>query len=144
MESFTKELVSNASAQLFPDKTLSSFTKFLPEQLNQEGRWEVAILEISYPSMYQHVTEGKFMFFDNFQSHQNSTTWNLVSTLSLRILLKPWTFSFKKDTITPKTVSKLKCREEHKKIEIYLTNEGSGFAFFSTNLGPIFRSNVGN
>ena len=64
MESFTIELVSNASAQLIPDNTLSSFTNFLPEQLNLEGQWEVAISEISYPSMYQIVTEGNFMFFD--------------------------------------------------------------------------------
>ena len=49
MESFTKEVVSNASAQLFRDKTLSSFTNFLLEQLNLEGRWDVAISEISYP-----------------------------------------------------------------------------------------------
>ena len=28
MDSFTIELVSNASAQLFPDNTLSSFTNF--------------------------------------------------------------------------------------------------------------------
>ena len=64
MESFTIELVSNASAQLFPDNTLSSFTNFLPEQLNLDGQWEVAISELSYPSMYPNVTEGKFMFFD--------------------------------------------------------------------------------
>ena len=64
MESFTIELVSNASAQLFPDNTLTSFTNFSPEQLNLEGQWEVAISEISYPSMYQNVTEGKVMFFD--------------------------------------------------------------------------------
>ena len=64
MESFTIELVLNASAQLFSDNTLSSFTNFLPEQLNLNGQWEVAISEISHPSMYQNVTEGKFMFFD--------------------------------------------------------------------------------
>ena len=64
MESITIKLVSNASAQLFPDNTLSSFTIFLPEQLNLEGKWEVAISEISYSSMYQNVAEGKFMFFD--------------------------------------------------------------------------------
>ena len=63
MESFTKEMVSNASAKLFPDNTLSSFTTFLPEQLNLEGQWEVAISEMSHPSMYQNITEGKFMFF---------------------------------------------------------------------------------
>ena len=64
MQLFTKELVSNASAQPFPDNTLSPFTNFLPEQLNLDGQWEVVISEISYPSMYQIVTEKKFMFFD--------------------------------------------------------------------------------
>ena len=64
MESFLIELVSNASAQLFPDNTLSSFTNFLTEELNLDGQWEVAISEISYPSMYQNVTEGKFKFSD--------------------------------------------------------------------------------
>ena len=59
------DLVSNASAQLFPDNPLSSFGNFLPEQLNLDGQWEVAISEISYPSLYQNVTEGNFMFFDN-------------------------------------------------------------------------------
>ena len=64
MQSFTVELVSNASEQLFPDNTLSSFTNFLKEQLKLDGQWEVAISETSYPSMYQSVTEGKFMFFN--------------------------------------------------------------------------------
>ena len=71
MESFTLELVSSASAQPFPDNTLSSFTNFLPEQMNLEGQWEVAISKLSYPSMYQNVTDGKFMFFD--QKFSNSS-----------------------------------------------------------------------
>ena len=64
MDSFTIELVSNASAELFPDNTLSTFTNFLPEQVNLEGQWEAAISAISYPSMYQNITEGNFKFFD--------------------------------------------------------------------------------
>ena len=75
MELFTIELVSNLSAQLFPDNTLSSFTNLLPEQMKLEGQWEVAISEKSYPSMYQNVTEGKFSFFDSnktFGSSENS------------------------------------------------------------------------
>ena len=63
MESFTIELVSNASAQLFPDITLSSFTNFLPEQLNLDGQLEVAISEISYPSMYQIFAVGENYVF---------------------------------------------------------------------------------
>ena len=58
MDSFTIELVSNASRELFPDNTLSSFTNFLPEKVNLEGQWEVAVSEISYPSMHQNITEG--------------------------------------------------------------------------------------
>ena len=62
MNSFTIELVSNASSQLFPNNTLSSFANFLPEQVNLDGQREVAISEISYPSVYQNVTEGKVLF----------------------------------------------------------------------------------
>ena len=64
MDSLTIEMVSNASSQLFPNNTLNSFTNFLPEQVNLNGQWEVAISEISYPSMYQNVTEEHFMFYD--------------------------------------------------------------------------------
>ena len=51
MDSFTIELVSNASGELFPNNTVSFFTNFSPEQENLEGQWDVAISEISYPSM---------------------------------------------------------------------------------------------
>ena len=64
MDSFTIEFNSNASGELFPDKTLSSFTMYLPEQAIFEGQWEVAISDISNPSMYQNITEGYFKFFD--------------------------------------------------------------------------------
>ena len=62
MNSFTIELVSNASSQLFPNNTLSSFTNFLREQVKLDGKWEVVISEISYPSMYQNATERDLCF----------------------------------------------------------------------------------
>ena len=73
MDSFTVELVSNASGELYPDNTLSSLTNFLPEQVNLDGQWEVAISEISYPSMYQNKTEGKVKFFVKKLSESTST-----------------------------------------------------------------------
>ena len=48
----------------FIDNTKSSFTNFLPEQINLEGEWEVAITELSYPSLYQNITDGKFFYLD--------------------------------------------------------------------------------
>ena len=64
MSSFTVELVSNGSFDCYPNNTLSSFTNFLPEQINLDGEWEVAITELSYPSLYKNITEGKFFFVD--------------------------------------------------------------------------------
>ena len=64
MNSFTVELVSNASFDCYPNNTLSSFTNFLSEQINLEGEWEVAITELSYPSLYRNFTDGKFFYLD--------------------------------------------------------------------------------
>ena len=64
MDSFTIQLVSNASSQLFPNNTLSTFTNFLPEQVNLDGQCEVAISENFNPLTCQNVTEEKFMFYD--------------------------------------------------------------------------------
>ena len=145
MESFTIELVSNASAQLFPDNTQSSFTNFLPEQLNLEGQWEVAISEISYPSMYQNVTEGRFMFFDkNFSKspefyHLEPGLYpsipDIVETLNTLIQER---HNHSENCITVKVSRRMQ------KVEIYVANEVSGLAFYSTDLGHIFGSNVGN
>ena len=76
MDSFTIELVSNASGELFPNNTLSSFTNFLPELVNLEGQWEVAISERSYTSIYQNITEGNFKFYDEKRS-KSTATYNL-------------------------------------------------------------------
>ena len=51
MESSLKELVYNASAQLFADKVINTFTKNLPEQLYVEGEWDVDISEITFSTM---------------------------------------------------------------------------------------------
>ena len=51
MDPFTIELVSKASGELFPNNKLTSFTNFLAEQVNLEGQYEVAVSEISYPSV---------------------------------------------------------------------------------------------
>ena len=145
MESFTIQLVSNASAQLFPANTLSSFTNFLPEQLNLEGQWEVAILQISYPSMYQNVTEGNFMFFDEKLSKSSDFYYlepgfypsitDFVEAINTLIQER---HNHREHCITV-TVSR-----RTPKVEIYLANEQSGLTFFSTDLGQIFGSNVVN
>ena len=121
MESFTKELVSNASAQLFPDNTLSSFTNFLPEQLNLEGQWEVAISEISYPSMYQNVTKGNFMFFDKKLS-KSSDFYYLEPGLcsSITDIVETMNTLIQERHNHSENCIKLKCLEGRKKLRFTL------------------------
>ena len=144
MESFTKELVSNASAQQFPDNTLSSFANFLPEQLSVEGQCEVAIIEISMPLMYQNVMEGKFMFFGKKLS-KLSDFYYLEPGLYLSItdIVEPMnTLIQQRHNHSGNCITVKLSRRTHK-AETYLANEGSDFELFSSDLGHIFGSNVG-
>ena len=145
MESFTLELVSNASAQLFPDNTLSSFTNFLPEQLNLDGQWEVEISGLSYPSMYQIVTEGEFEFFDKKLS-KSSEFYYLEPGLypSITDIVEAMNILIQERDNHSENWIKVKASRRTRKVEIYLANEGSRLAFLSTDLEHTFGSNVGN
>ena len=145
MESFTIELVSNTCAQLFPDNTLSSFTNFLPEQLNLDGQWEVAISEISYPSMYQNVTGGKFLLLHKKLS--KSSEFNYVKPSlypSITNIVEAMKVLIQERHNHNENCLKVKVSRRTQKVEINLANEGSGLACFTTDLGHIFGSNVGN
>ena len=61
LRSFTINLISNSSTNTYPGKTIASFTNLLPKtiDLNKKfGRWQVALLKISWPAEIQNVTEG--------------------------------------------------------------------------------------
>ena len=144
MHSFTIELVSNASGDLFPDKTLRSFTNFLPEQPNLEGQREVAISELSYPSLYQNIMEEKFKFFDEKLS-KSTSTYNVEPSLYTSIT----DFVEAMNTLTQEinnhneTCITVKVSRRTQKVVIRLANDTSGLAFCSTDLGHIFGINVG-
>ena len=138
-------MVTNASAQLFPDNTLSSFRNFLPEQLNLEGQREVAISETSYPSMHQNVTESKFMFYDKnlskslaFYYLEPSFYPSITDTVEVLNTLIQERHNQRESCIT------VELSQRRQKVEIYLANEGSGVALSSTDLGHIFGNNAGN
>ena len=145
MDSFTIELVSNAPGELFPDNTLSSFTNFLPEQVNLEVQWEVAISEISYPSMYQNLTEGYFKFFDEKLS-KSTSTYNLKPGLytSITDIVEAMNTLIQKRNIHNGTCVTVKVSRRTQNVVIILANDTSGLTFCSTDLGHIFGNNVGN
>ena len=64
MDHFTVHLVSNASVNVYPDNTLASFRNQLPDNgLFLDGEWEVALSEITFPSLYKNVTKKSFFQF---------------------------------------------------------------------------------
>ena len=145
MDSFTIELVSNASSQLFPNNTLSRFTYFLPEQVNLDGQCEVAISEISDPSMYQNVTEGKFLFYDEKLSKTTeayylepgpySSITDIVEAMNTLIQER----NNHRDTCITIKVSRVT-----QKVKVYLANDESSLAIVSTDLGHIFGGDMRN
>ena len=143
MGSFTIDLVSNASSQLFPNNTLSSFTKFLSDQVSLDGQGEVAFSEISYLSIYQNLTEGKFMFYDEKLSKTTEAYY-----------LEPGLFCFITDIVEALNTI-IQTRNNHKdacitikysrvtqKVKVYQANEELSLAIFSTDLGLLFGADV--
>ena len=145
MDSFTIELVSNASGELFPDNTLSSFTNFLPEQVNLGGQWEVAISEISDPSMYQNITQGKFKYFDEKLS-KSTSTYSIEPGLytSITDIVEAMNSLIQERNNHNETCITVKVSRKTQKVVIILANDTSGLAFCSTDWGYIFGNNVGN
>lgn len=62
MTSFSIELVSNASMNVFPNNTLASFTNVFPEEISLDSDWEVCLSEITYPCFYYNIKDGHFEF----------------------------------------------------------------------------------
>lgn len=59
---FYLTLLSNSSFQHFPENKTSSFTVKLPRTINLEGKYEVALCEISYPMTFDNVTKDHNIF----------------------------------------------------------------------------------
>ena len=58
---FTINLVSNASTETYPGNSMAAFTNLLPKPIDLNktfGTWQVALLEISWPAKFKNVTHG--------------------------------------------------------------------------------------
>ena len=127
-------MVSNASWQLFPNNTRSSYTNFLPEQVNLDGQGEVAISENSYPSMYQKVTEENLCFTirnsPKKEAHylQPGLCSSITDNVEALKTLKQEINNHRDKCITIQ-VSRVTQKEK-----VYLASEESSLALFSTDL----------
>ena len=145
MDYFTIELVSNASSELFLNTTLSSFTNFLPDQVNIGGQWEVAVSQISCPSMYQIVREGKFLFHVNELS-KTIDYYYLEPGLyhSITDIVEAMSSPIQKKNDHNTTCISVKVDLRTQKIAFLLVNDEPSFVISSIVLGHIFGGDVPN
>ena len=140
MESFTIELVSNESEQLFHVNTLSSFTNFLPEQLNLEGQWRLQFRK--YPTHHCKKMSGREnLFFDKklskwpeFYYLEPGFYHSIMNIVEVTNSLIQEKHNHSERCIT------VEVSRRTQKVEIYLANEGTGLEFVSTDLGHSFGS----
>ena len=95
--------------------------------------------------MYQNVTEGKFMFFDKKLSR--SSEFNYLEPglyPSITDIVEAVNILIQEKHNHSENCIEVKVSRKTQNVEIYLANEASGLAFFSTDLGHIFGSDVGN
>ena len=134
--------MSNASAKLFPESALGSFTNFMPDQLNLERQWEIEISEKSYPSMYQNNTCGKFLFLAT-KLLNSSDFFYLEPGLYVSvpdIVEAMNTLRQERHNHTEHSLALKVSLTKKQKVWIYLANEKSCLVFFSTDLGHFFES----
>ena len=80
-------LVSKASARIYPENKLSSFRTLIPLTeglVLPPGHWEVAITELSYPSQLQNVTDGTFQCATkHFDAERDFLLFDVPQTLRI-------------------------------------------------------------
>ena len=105
----------------------------------------VAISEKSYPSMFQNVREGKFIIFSKKCSKSSKLSYlelrlytSITDIVEAMNTLIQGRYNHSENCIT------VRVSRRTQKVDIYLANEGSCLAFFSTGLGNIFGNIVGD
>ena len=142
MSSFTVELVSNASFDCYPNNTLSSFTNLPPEQINLDGEWEVAITELSYPSLYQNVTEGKFFYIDEAKPYTKPSDYYTLDPglyPSISDIVNEMNRKIQEREKYEKTPIKLHVNKITQRISLSLPNQNFLLVIFSADLCLVFE-----
>ena len=101
--------------------------------------------EISYPLMYQNITEGYSKFFDDKLSNSMWTN-NLEPGLytSITDIVQSMNTLIQEKNNHNETCITVKVSRRSQKIVIILASDTSGLALCSTDLGHNFGNNVGN
>ena len=62
-DSFTVNLVTSASMNIFSENSWANFKNLLSEEINLQGEWKVALTEITFPAHINNVTDTKLIYY---------------------------------------------------------------------------------
>lgn len=62
-DQFFVVLPSNSSMHVYPDNTTTHFSTYLPQQINLDGAWSVALTEIQIPMTMYHINKKKKIIY---------------------------------------------------------------------------------
>lgn len=82
---FHVTLLSNSSMNYYPDNKTSDFTVHLSKEVNLDGKWSVALSEITFPTMIHNVSSGNNGIFIYFKSIDDAANNELITWKPLRI-----------------------------------------------------------
>ena len=99
----------------------------------------------THPSMYQNITEGNFMFFDEKLS-KSTSTYSIKPGLytSITDIVQYMNMLIQERNNHNEICITVKVSRRTRKDVIMLANDTCGLAFCSTDLGQIFGNKVGN
>ena len=136
MNSFTVELVSNASFDCYPNNTLSSFTNFLPEQINLEGEWGLQLQTI-LSFLVPDITEGKFFYLDEAPPNTKPSDYYTLDPglyPSISDIVNEMKKKVQEREKYEKTPIRLHVNKITQRISLSLPNENSLLVMFSADL----------
>ena len=141
MNSFTVELLSNASFDCHQNNSLSYFTNFLPEQINLEREWEDAITELSHPSLYQNITEEKLFYLEEATPNTKPLDYYTLDPglyPSISDIGNEINKKFRECEKSEKAPFRIHVNKITQRISLILPNENSFLVIFSADLCHVF------
>ena len=140
MAFFAIELASIASGLLLLDKLLSSSINLLPEKLNLESQWKIALWRISYTGKREKTNRCEV---EVLCSKFLSRVRYLFGTLPITNIVEALNTPIQERNIVCENCNTVKVSLGTQNGEIYLENGEGGLGFITKDVENIFGSNVG-
>ena len=90
MNEFDIYLESTGSMEVYPENKMAVFRNLLPEPLQLEGDWRVALAEIVFPSSIKNITTTEYMIYTPRTPYNNLPVAKPNSSGTISVRREDW------------------------------------------------------